>query len=105
MIESKLSPAEEIRQIRESLKLTREQFAAKLGVTVRSIQNWEGGFKEPIHPGADRVPVVRQEGGRKKRQLIFTSGRPSGLRWNVQTSSPHSSTILRLAASSYPPVA
>lgn len=38
-----------IKEIRSELKLTQEQFAELLGVSTRSIQNWEQGrIKTPL---------------------------------------------------------
>lgn len=39
-----------IKEIREALKLTQEQFAELLGAPVRTYQNWERGVsKTPLH--------------------------------------------------------
>jgi len=37
----------EIQCIRASLSLTQKEFAAKIGCSYRSIQNWEGGQRKP----------------------------------------------------------
>ena len=39
--------SKEIKEIRESLKLTQEQFAHKLGVTFVTINRWEAGLAKP----------------------------------------------------------
>lgn len=36
----------ELKALRESLNLTQQEFASKLGVSIRSIQNWELGHNE-----------------------------------------------------------
>ena len=38
---------EEIKAVREKLNLTQEQFAAKIGATVTSVNRWENGKAEP----------------------------------------------------------
>jgi len=37
----------EIKQTRQALNLTQKEFAAKIGCSYRSIQNWEGGQRKP----------------------------------------------------------
>lgn len=37
----------DIRKIRQNLNMTREEFAKTFSFTVRSIQNWERGFRKP----------------------------------------------------------
>lgn len=40
----------DVKKLRESLDLTQEQFAKKIGVSIRSIQNWEAGITK-MSPG------------------------------------------------------
>lgn len=42
--------APDVRQIREKLKLTQQQFAAMMGISVRTLQNWEQGRRAPEGP-------------------------------------------------------
>jgi putative transcriptional regulator len=42
--------APNVKEIREELKLTQHQFAAMLGISVRTLQNWEQGRREPEGP-------------------------------------------------------
>lgn len=39
-----------VKTIRESLKLTQRQFAALMGISVRTLQNWEQGHRTPEGP-------------------------------------------------------
>ena len=43
----KNSPADLIREVRDRLGLTQEKFAAKLGVTLPTINRWENGRTKP----------------------------------------------------------
>ena len=40
----------DIKRIREGYKLTQEQFAAMLGISVRTLRNWEQGRRVPEGP-------------------------------------------------------
>jgi putative transcriptional regulator len=52
----------DIKRIREKYNLTQEQFAAMLGISVRTLRNWEQGRRIPEGPAmvlllvADRHP-------------------------------------------------
>jgi putative transcriptional regulator len=37
----------EIKQARESLEMTQEEFAEKIGVSVQTVRSWEQGFRKP----------------------------------------------------------
>jgi putative transcriptional regulator len=37
----------DVRRLRERLRLTREQFAARYGLEVETVRNWETGKREP----------------------------------------------------------
>ena len=39
-----------IKELRISLKLTQPEFAEKLGVTKRAVQEWEAGRRTPSEP-------------------------------------------------------
>jgi len=42
--------APNVKEIREDLNLTQHQFAAMMGISVRTLQNWEQGRREPEGP-------------------------------------------------------
>ena len=42
--------AEEIKKIRESLKMTRKEFAIELGVSKHTVTSWELGRRSPGEP-------------------------------------------------------
>jgi putative transcriptional regulator len=52
----------DIKRIREKYNLTQEQFAAMLGISVRTLRNWEQGRRVPEGPAkvllriADKYP-------------------------------------------------
>ena len=45
----------ELRKIRESLHLSQEQFAPKLGVTTSTLSKWERGEHEPCMQDCRRI--------------------------------------------------
>ena len=40
----------DVKAIREELRLTQRQFAALIGISVRTLQNWEQGRRKPDGP-------------------------------------------------------
>jgi putative transcriptional regulator len=40
-------PAPDVRRLRRRLGLTREQFAARYGLDIETLRNWEAGRREP----------------------------------------------------------
>ena len=42
--------APDVKAIRKTLKLTQEQFAAMIGISMRTLQNWEQGRRSPEGP-------------------------------------------------------
>ncbi len=42
--------APDVKAIRETLKLTQQQFAALMGISLRTLQNWEQGRRVPEGP-------------------------------------------------------
>jgi len=50
----------EIKHIREGYNLTQEQFAAMLGISVRTLRNWEQGRRVPEGPAMVLLRVADQ---------------------------------------------
>jgi putative transcriptional regulator len=50
----------DIKGIRQDYKLTQEQFAAMLGVSVRTLQNWEQGRRVPEGPAMVLLRVAEK---------------------------------------------
>lgn len=50
--------APDVRKIRESLNLSQTDFAALLGISVRTVQNWEQGRREPEGPARMLLQVA-----------------------------------------------
>jgi putative transcriptional regulator len=48
----------EIREIRDGFGLTQEQFAALLGISVRTLRNWEQGRRVPDGPARVLLQVA-----------------------------------------------
>jgi putative transcriptional regulator len=53
--------APDVKGIRERLGLTQERFAALMGVSSRTLQNWEQGRREPEGPAKALLRVVDRE--------------------------------------------
>ena len=50
--------APEVRDLRRRARLTQQQFAAKLGVPVETIRNWEQGKRMPRGPARALLAVI-----------------------------------------------
>lgn len=48
----------EIKEIRDGFSLTQEQFAALLGISVRTLRNWEQGRRVPEGPARVLLQVA-----------------------------------------------
>ena len=59
--------ANEVRRIREELRLTQTEFAAALGVSRDSVARWEAGTRQMSEPTARLLQRIRKEAKTKKR--------------------------------------
>ncbi|RLE24913.1 MAG: transcriptional regulator [Acidobacteria bacterium] len=50
--------APDIKAIRQSLKMSQREFALMIGVSVRTLQNWEQGRREPDGPAKALLRVA-----------------------------------------------
>lgn len=50
--------APDIKAIRENMKLTQHQFASLLGISLRTLQNWEQGRRSPEGPARVLLQVA-----------------------------------------------
>jgi putative transcriptional regulator len=50
-----------IRAIREGTKLSQSEFALLLGVSVKTLQNWEQARRQPRGPAAALLRIVERE--------------------------------------------
>ena len=51
----------DVRGLRDKLSLTQSEFANMIGVSVRTLQNWEQGRREPEGPAKALLRVVERE--------------------------------------------
>src|SRR3954470_23510064 len=65
-------PLPAVRDLRRRAQLTQLEFAARLGVPVETIRNWEQGKRAPRGPGRALLPVFAHP-----REPLF-AGRPAG---------------------------
>jgi len=54
------TPDEAIKQLRAALELTQEQFAAKLGVTVSTVNRWENAKGNPSPLAMRRIKELSE---------------------------------------------
>ncbi|BAY87632.1 XRE family transcriptional regulator (plasmid) [Calothrix parasitica NIES-267] len=59
-----------IRELRNSLGLTQEKFAAKLGVTCLTINRWENGRSKPSPLAMEKVEGMLTEMGQQGQYLM-----------------------------------
>lgn len=55
-----LKPIQPVRVIRTRLKLSQEAFAALMGVSVRTLQDWEQGRRHPSGPAVALLRIAEQ---------------------------------------------
>lgn len=60
------APERTAKTLRAALGLTQEQFAARLGVTVSTVNRWENGKGRPSPLAQRRIEELWQEVGSKK---------------------------------------
>ncbi len=51
----------DVKGLRERLGLTQSQFAGMIGVSIKTLQNWEQGRREPEGPAKALLRVVERE--------------------------------------------
>jgi len=56
-----------VRELRTSLGLTQEQFAAKIGVTCTTINRWENNKAKPSHLAMLRIQKLQNKLGKNKK--------------------------------------
>ena len=56
----KLSEPQSARQIRERLNLSQSAFASMMGVSVRTVQDWEQGRRTPKGPARSLLRIAEQ---------------------------------------------
>ena len=56
-----------IRELRLSIGLTQEQFAAELGVTYSTVNRWENGHTKPLPMAMKQIEEMLQDMGNQGR--------------------------------------
>jgi putative transcriptional regulator len=51
----------DVKALRERLGLTQNQFSGMIGVSIKTLQNWEQGRREPEGPAKALLRVVERE--------------------------------------------
>lgn len=59
-----------IRELRQHLELTQEQFAAELGVTCSSVNRWENGRSKPLPLAMRKIEEVLRLRGDHGKDLL-----------------------------------
>ena len=52
--------ASEVTQIRQNMKLSQAKFAALMGISVRTLQNWEQGYRSPTGSAKILLRIARE---------------------------------------------
>lgn len=58
----------QIKKLRERLRLTQEQFAARVGVTVSTVNRWENGKGKPSPLARLRIEELRHKAAEGKKR-------------------------------------
>ncbi|MEH2327792.1 helix-turn-helix domain-containing protein [Nostoc sp.] len=59
-----------IRQLRQQLHLSQEKFAAKLGVSLRTINRWENGATVPSQMALKLIEEMLEKMGEAGKRLV-----------------------------------
>ena len=59
-----------IRELRQQLDLSQEKFAAKLGVSLRTVNRWENGSTVPSHMALKLIEEMLQKMGEPGKRLL-----------------------------------
>ena len=51
----------DVKELRERIGLTQEEFSRLIGVSIKTLQNWEQGRREPEGPAKALLRVVEKE--------------------------------------------
>jgi putative transcriptional regulator len=62
-------PEFNVRELRERLGLTQEEFAAAFAVSVGTVRNWEQGRREPQGPARVLLAVIAREPDAVRRAI------------------------------------
>jgi putative transcriptional regulator len=54
-------PEPDIKAIREGIGFSQSRFAALIGVSVRTLQNWESGFRHPSGPARVLLRLLQSD--------------------------------------------
>ena len=63
----------EIKTVREKLNVSQNEFALMIGVSVRTLQNWEQGRRHPQGPARALLKIVQVDPKRAMRALQAAS--------------------------------
>ncbi|MBE9103694.1 helix-turn-helix domain-containing protein [Nostoc cf. edaphicum LEGE 07299] len=69
-LEKPLKISDLIRQLRQQLDLSQEKFAAKLGVSLRTINRWENGATVPSQMALKLIEKTLEKMGKADKRLV-----------------------------------
>ncbi len=58
-----------VKNVREKMRVTQEEFAAKLGISLRTIQHWEQGDRKPQGPARVLLTLLKEHPRSIERML------------------------------------
>ncbi len=65
-----------VRTLRRALGLTQEEFAARFGIPVGTLRDWEQGRTEPDQPARAYLRVIAYDPEAARRALEYVPGQP-----------------------------
>ncbi|MBD0386859.1 helix-turn-helix transcriptional regulator [Nostoc sp. FACHB-892] len=69
-LEKSLKISDLIRELRQHLDLSQEKFAAKLGVSMRTVNRWENGSTVPSQMALKLIEEMLQKMGEPGKRLL-----------------------------------
>jgi DNA-binding transcriptional regulator YiaG len=69
-LEKSIKIADLIRELRQQLNLSQKKFAARLGVSVRTVNRWEKGYVVPSQMALKLIEEILEKMGESGKRLI-----------------------------------
>jgi putative transcriptional regulator len=57
----KTPPEVDVKQVREGLKMTQQEFASQFGFSIGALKNWEQGHRRPNGPARVLLTVIAKD--------------------------------------------
>jgi putative transcriptional regulator len=73
---ARMKPVPRAKTLRRALGLTQEEFAARFGIPLGTLRDWEQGRTEPDQPARAYLKVIAYDPSAVQRALEYVPGQP-----------------------------